>query len=98
MLIRARLHETLLPAPDTRLGRASEVHNLVGANARGRQQHDLGAPDMLLWTVSIRRNCDEAGAVRRAEGEGDTGEHPADSHDAIAAGSPFRTLPSGVVH
>ncbi len=96
--VRARLHEALLPAPNAGLGRAGDAHDLVGANAIGRKQHDLRAPNVLLWTVSISCDLDEAGAVGRAEAYRDTGKHPADSHGPAPEGIPFGTLPSGAIH
>ena len=91
-------HEALLPAPDAGLGRASGTPDLVRANAVRRQQDNLHAPDVLLWAVAIRRDLNETGAVRWTEPDGDTSEHPADSHATSSKGIPNGTLPSGSVH
>jgi hypothetical protein len=42
-----------LPAPDGGLGRFCAPHDLVGATAICRRQHDLGSPDNLARRVSV---------------------------------------------
>src|ERR1019366_7955551 len=49
----ARLHEALLPAPDTGLRSAGHAHDLVGASPPRRKQDDLRPPDVLLRAVPI---------------------------------------------
>ena len=44
----AGLYEPLLPAPDGGLGHARLAHDLARAVAIGGQQHDPGAPSVLL--------------------------------------------------
>ena len=59
-------HEALLPAPDAGLRLAGPAHDLVGAEPVGRQQHDLGPPDVLLGGVAIPHQRLEAARGRTA--------------------------------
>ena len=52
--INARLGKAGLPAPDRRLRLAGAPHDLHGAHAIDRQQHDLGAPGVLLRGIPVR--------------------------------------------
>ena len=45
--------EALLPAPDAGLRLAGATHDRDGAQAVGRIEHDLGAPDVLLRRVAV---------------------------------------------
>jgi len=94
----AFLGEALLPAPDRRLGDAGLAHDGVGAQARGGEQHDPAAPDVLLRSVAVRDDRLEAGSVVGADGKADPGAHPADSHDRIRAGILSGTLMSDFIH
>ena len=47
------LHEAFLPAPHTGFRLAVLAHDLIGADAVGAQQNDLGPPDMLMRCVAI---------------------------------------------
>ena len=96
--VRAGFHEALLPAPYAGLGLARGAHDLGRADALRRQQHNLGAPYVLLRTVPVRRYLDETRVVGGAELEGDTGTHAANSHAVRPTGIPRGTLPSGVNH
>jgi hypothetical protein len=49
------LHEAFLPAPHTGLRLAGPAHDLVGADAIGAQQDDLGTPDLLVRRIAIPR-------------------------------------------
>ncbi len=55
------LHEPLLPAPDAGLGLAGAAHEFVGANAISAQQHDRGAPSVLLGGVAVSGSGPQAG-------------------------------------
>ena len=59
----ALLGEALLPAPDAGLGLAGPTHDLDGAEAVGREQHDLGSPDMLLRRVAVTDDRLQAAAI-----------------------------------
>ena len=59
----AFLGEALLPAPDAGLRLARPAHDLDGAEAVRRQQHDLGPPDMLLRAVAVTDDRLQAAAV-----------------------------------
>ena len=96
--LHARLHETPLPAPHAGLGFAGHAHDPVGADVLRRKQHDLGAPDMLLRAVPIRRDLSEAGMIGRTEADDDTDTHCLASHTPPETGIPSGTLPSGVIH
>jgi hypothetical protein len=51
--LEAFLHEASLPAPDAGLGLAGSAHDLVRADAVGREQDDLGLPRMLLRGLAV---------------------------------------------
>jgi hypothetical protein len=70
----------LLPAPDRRLADAGRPHDLGSASTVGGQQHDLGAPHVLLGAIPIRYDRVQADTDRRAYVDGDAGSHPPDSH------------------
>ena len=85
--VEALLAEALLPAPDAGLRLARPAHDLVRAEAVGRQQHDLGPPDMLLGRVAVADQRLEAAAVGGRNVDGDAGAHAPDSH-AASRGNP----------
>jgi hypothetical protein len=74
-----------LPAPNDGLGLAGLPHDLSRAVAVSGQQHNLGAPDMLLRTPigNDRLQCRAIGGV-----QGNLGSfvHPPDSHDRVRGG------------
>ena len=90
--IHAFVDEALLPAPDARLRFAGAPHDLVGAGAIGRRQHDLGAPNGLARTVAILDDRFQPRPVRQAHIKADVisshartltdlrrhGKHPSD--------------------
>ena len=96
--IHSGLHEPLLPAPDRGLGHARLAHHLGRAVAIGRQQHDPGTPDMLLWAVAVVDDGEQALTVAGSDMQADPGAHAPDSHVAPRRGNPFRILPSGFIH
>ena len=59
--------EALLPAPDAGLRLAGPAHDLDRAEAVGREQHDLGPPDMLLRRVAVADDCLQTAAIGGAE-------------------------------
>ena len=65
--VHALLHEALLPAPDGGLGHAGLPHDLGRAAAFGGQQHDPGAPDVLLRAVAVDGDSEQAARGRQAE-------------------------------
>jgi len=80
--IHARLHEPLLPAPDSGLGHARLTHDLGRAVTIGGQQHDLGTPDLLLRAVAIGNDGEQPFAVLAGQVDTDPGAHALDSHAA----------------
>src|SRR5271163_4005809 len=84
------LHEAVLPAPDTGLRLAGLAHDLIGADALGAQQHDLGSPHVLLRCVTIPRKRLQTTAVTGSGSDGNSGSHRPDSHAARPAGIPSR--------
>ena len=86
-----RLHEALLPAPDTGLRLAGPAHDLIGANTVGAQQDDLSPPDMLVRGVAIPRERLQTAAISRLESDGNSGSHAPNSHAHCPLG-----IPSGI--
>jgi hypothetical protein len=76
----AFLHEAFLPAPDAGLGLAGPAHDLVGTDAGGAQQHDLGPPHLLVGGVAVPRQRHEAAPDGRLESDGYSCSHATDSH------------------
>lgn len=68
--------EALLPARDCGLGHARLAHDRMRAQAIGAQQHDAGAPDVLLRRVAGRHEDVQPKAIRGREREGDAAAHP----------------------
>ena len=91
-------HEPLLPAPHRRLALGRATHDRDSAKALGGGEHDPGTPDVLLWTVAVRHDGFESGAVRGGEFDGDSCAHRADSHVQRFAGIPNRIPMSGSIH
>jgi len=94
----ALLHEPRLPAPDRGLRRAGRGHDAVRPDPVGAQQHDPGAPDMLLRRVAIRDQRLKPLPVRLAEGDGYVLAHAPDSHAPMSRGIPSRTHPCRSIH
>ena len=92
------LHEAFLPAPDTGLRLAGLAHDLIGADALGAQQHDLGPPDMLLWCVTIPRERLQTAAITGLEDDGDSCSHAPESHVVSPAGILSRIQMLDLVH
>ena len=65
------LQIALLPAPDTRLGFASQLHDRVGAKPVSCRQHDIRAPHDLARTVAIRNHRLKPCSVRSAHVDAD---------------------------
>ena len=94
----AFLHEALLPAPHAGLGLAGLTHDGVGAEPVAGQQHDAGAPDMLLGRGSVPDDRFKPLTIRRTDGDGDSCAHDADSHTPTNMGIPIGTLPFRSIH
>ncbi len=71
--------------------------DLGRAVAVGCQQHDPGAPNVLLQTVAVLNNGAQPFPVAGGDMQADPGVHTPHSHIAPRRGKPFRTLPSGFV-
>ena len=82
-------HEPFLPAPDTGLRFAGSAHDLGGADAIGRQQDDVGAPNVLLRGVAVPRNRFETAAIGPRDRDGNPGSHAPDSHANRTRGIPM---------
>src|SRR5665811_2176718 len=54
----------------------------------GRQQHDLGSPDVLLRSVAVPDEGLKAPALDRRDGDGNPGAHAPDSHAQTPEGIP----------
>jgi len=91
-------HEAFLPAPDSRLGLVGEPHDLNGAAAIRREQHDPGTPNVFLRTVAVGRYGLEPEVVNGAEFDDNAGAHGRDSHDRTRQGIRNRTPLSGFIH
>ena len=91
-------HEALLPAPHCGLALARLPHDLDRAEPVTGEQHDAGAPDVLLRTVPIRHDRFQSEAIHGANSDTDSLAHAADSHAAKPRGIRFRILPSGFIH
>lgn len=72
----ALLIKPLLPALDGCHGHASLTHDRIGAEGIGTQQHDAGAPNVLLGRVPIPSDCRELVAIRRRKSDRDAMPHP----------------------
>ena len=96
--VHALAHEPLLPAPDGGLGHLRLAHDLGRAEARGGQQHDPGAPDVLLRAVAVGRDGDKTLAVSGREIDGDICAHAPESHVKPSRGNPKRILQSDFIH
>jgi hypothetical protein len=92
------LHEAFLPAPDTGFRFAGLAHDLIGPDAIGAQQHNLGPPDMLLCRVSIPGERFQAAAITGLESNGNSGSHGPDSHVSSPTGIPSRIQMSDLIH
>ena len=92
------LHEAFLPAPDTGLRLAGLAHDLVGADAIGAQQHDLGPPDMLLRRIAVPRERLQTATITGLESDGNSVSHTPDSHVSSPAGIPPRIQMLDLVH
>ena len=91
-------HIPLLPPPDRRLAGIRTSHDLCRATALCRQQHDLGAPDVLLRAVPIRHDRRKLPTISRAHFDYNPHTHGADSHPLTPQGILNRTQPSDFVH
>ena len=96
--IDAFLHESLLPAPDADLGGVGLAHDLVGAYAIGGEQHDPGAPNMLLRRIAVADQSLKTAPVGGRNGDGDASTHAADSHTPIHPGIPNGIHSSDFIH
>ena len=74
------------------------AHDLGGAAAIRRQQHDPRSPDVLLRAVPIRHHRLQTSPVSSVHFNGNSGAHVPNSHTGHRAGIPIRTLPSGIIH
>ncbi len=76
----------------------AQRYDLVGADAIGRQQNDLGVPDMLLRAVTVLRQCQQATANGGLDGDGHSCAHPKDSHTKNLTEIPNGTQMSDFIH
>lgn len=84
--IDAFFHEPFLPTPNRGLADPRRSNDLGHARAVRGEQHDPGAPDMLLGAVPVRRDRIQADAVGRADVYGDACSHPPDSYHRVPQG------------
>ena len=91
-------HESLLPAPDRSLGHPCLPHDLGRPVPLGRQQHDPGAPDVLLRTVAVGRDGGKPLTIRGSDIDDGSGAHAPNSHVAPSRENPKRICPSDFVH
>ena len=84
--------ETLLPAPDARLGFAGLAHDRIRAEVLDAEQHDLRSPHVLLRQIA--KPID----VGRSDREGNAGSHAADWHRASPPGIPTGIQMSDAIH
>ena len=96
--VATRLHEAFLPAPHTGLRLAGPAHDLIGANTVRAQQHDLGAPDLLVRGVAIPRERLQTAPIGRLESDGNSGSHAPDSHASSQMGIPSGIQMSDAIH
>ena len=80
--------EAFLQAPDAGLGLASLVHDRVRARTLGAQQHDPGAPNMLLWSAPISNQRAKPIKIGGEDGKGNAPSRPPNSHPANQPGIP----------
>jgi len=86
--VHAFVQETRLPAPNGRLGRVRTPHDLDGATAICRRQHDLGAPDHLAGGVSVGEQCLKLRSVGGAQIQADViASHAANMTRTITKGN-----------
>jgi hypothetical protein len=90
--------EAFLPAPDAGLGLAGVAHDRARADAFGRQQHDLCAPDVLLRRVAVFDESSEPSPIGKCDRKGNAGSHPPDSHAASPRGILNRIQTSDLIH
>jgi len=67
---------SLAPSPYAGLRSPGSPHDLVGADAVARQQHDLSAPRMLLRRIAVLDDPVEPISVGRGKADRDTTAHP----------------------
>jgi len=90
--------EAFMPAPDAGLGLASLVHDRVRGRPFGAQQHDPGAPNMLLWSAPISNQRTKPIKIGGEDGKGNAPSHPPDSHPANQPGIPKGIQMSDLIH
>jgi hypothetical protein len=94
----ALLHESLLPAPHRRLALRRAAHDLVGAEAIGGCQYDVGSPHVLLRAVAVRHDRSQLVTISGRQCDADPCAHRADSHRPQPRGIPPGIPLSGSIH
>jgi hypothetical protein len=74
------------------------LHDLVGAQASGGQQHDPRSPHVFLRAVAIRNDRFKASTIGGFHIDGDPGACPVDLHNREHTGIRIRILPSDFIH
>ena len=94
----APLSEAFLPAPDAGLGLACPTHDLDGAEAVGREEHDGRPPNLLLRRVTVTDDRLKPAAIASLQRDRNPRAHAQDSHAPNSVGIPCRIHPSDLVH
>ena len=87
-----------LPAPNASLGLAGLAHDCDCADALGRQQHDLCAPDVLLRRVAVFHDSMKPIHVGSSDRKGNASAHVADSLAPSPTGILNRIQMSDLIH
>jgi hypothetical protein len=90
--------EAFLRAPNAGLGLARLAYDCVRAEPFGAQQHDPGAPDMLLCGVPVADQDAKPIKIGGSDGKVDARSHPLDWHVRSPEGIPIRIQMSGSIH
>ncbi len=90
--------ETLLPAPDHRLGLAGGLHDFRGTATISCQNDDFCPPNVLLRAIAVADYGLKLAAIGSAQSDIRSLVHPIDSHTRVRQGIPKRIEVSDLVH